>query len=129
MNIEDSPGGTIWGLAIKAQDEGRLTELEGPPVRGISGIGAHIDKFPEAYWKVILRNVRPEVRCEFAKLHSIPIDERQEFAQILMRISGPDPGFEPNDWDVTQTFIDLLSANDATLQMIAKVVAMFDILT
>lgn len=129
MNIEDSPGGTIWGLAIQAQDEGRLVELEGPPVRGISGIGAHIDRFTEEYWKDTLKVTPPDTRRELAKLRSIPIDERREFAQILMHISGPDPGFQPDDWDVTQSYIDLLLANDATLQTIAKVVAMLDILT
>lgn len=129
MSTEDDPRGVIWGLASKAQDEGRLTEFEDPPVRGISEIGANVDRFTVEHWKATLKGVRPEVRQELAKLHFIPIDDRQEFVQILMHVSGPDPGFNSGDWDVTQSFIDLLSANDTTLQTIARVVAMLDILT
>lgn len=41
MKNETNPAGVVWGLAMLAKKDGRLSKT---PVRGISEIGANIEK-------------------------------------------------------------------------------------
>ena len=126
---EDDPVAIIWGLAIEAQDTGRLIDFKSPPVRGISEIGANLDRLTDEQWMELLKKAPKDILSDFAKLHLIPPEVREQHLDVLMHISGTDPGFTPGDWDVTQSFIDFLSANDETLEKIARMVAVLDILT
>lgn len=76
-----------------------------------------------------MKKVAPKVRHELANLRHIPVEERLEYAKILMGVTGPDRGFNVGDWDVTQSYIDLLHATDKTLDTVEAVVAKLELLT
>lgn len=118
-NKENPAVQAILGLLMLAKKEGRVAEI---PVRGITEIGINVDHLTREHWRAILSRTPSGVREVFAGLCDIPAKNRVEYAELLRRIQAPDSGYERGAWDPTQSFIDLLHAQDGTLQTVSEVI-------
>ena len=116
MINKDNPAvEAILGALLLAGDNHRLEEKF---VRGITPLGVNIDRLNDGQWREILSQTPQVFREVLSGLCDIPANDRLVYAESLMRIR-PDP---TADFDEVQFFIEMLSAQQHTLERVSRVI-------